>query len=268
MHVRHLLSFILLFCGIFFLPLLHAAPDTAALETIFIKLHHRAAAEVLPQVKTLLSGQGRAAADIGTNSLIVIDTPGQLREIRDLVAHLDRPTPQVIVLVRMRASGSDGRLLSTDSGIRSARPGLTLATGAGNWEKTLRLTLTSGSSGFLTIGRQVPLTRTWLDLCGRHGLRAGWLTDYQTFASGLSVQPLVLDHAVQLTLTPALRFAQGRELVFAEAGTRVMVPPDTWTPIAAATNADSALSAVLLSGQARQQSGSMVLEVKALAHKL
>jgi len=263
-----LVPYCILFLGCLLLGApLFAAETTDSLETAFIKVHHRRAQEILPQIRSILSAQGRAAADNGTNSLIVIDIPPQVRQVKNLVDKLDRPTPQVTVLLRMRGETGSGRLLSTDSGISGARAGLTMGTGRMKRDQTLRITLRSGTSGSLTIGRQVPVTRAWLELCARHGVRAGWLREYRTFASRLSVQPLVLDHAVELTLTPVLSFDQGRSLVFARAATTVVVRPDTWTEIGAATGSEDVFSAVILSGQASHQSGSMVLEVKALIHE-
>jgi hypothetical protein len=267
MKIRTLPYLILFLACLLLSTSLFATETTDSLETAFIKVHHRRAQEILPQIRSLLSARGRASADNGTNSLIVIDTPTQVRQVKDLAVRLDRPTPQVTVLLRMRGETDNGRLLSTDGGIRGATPGLTMATGRMKQNQTLRITLSSGTRGSLTIGRQVPITSAWLDLCARHGFRVGWLTEYKTFATRLSVRPVVLDHAVELTLTPMLSFDRGHSLVFAGAATTELVTPDTWTEIGAAAGGEDVLSAVILSGQAGHRSGSMIMEVKALIHE-
>jgi type IV pilus assembly protein PilQ len=49
----------------------------------------------------LLSGRGSVSVDARTNSLIVRDTPGQIRKVKQLVNKLDRPTKQVMIEARI-----------------------------------------------------------------------------------------------------------------------------------------------------------------------
>lgn len=236
-------------------------------DTAFIKIHHRRAEELLPHVRALLSDTGRVSADTLTNSLIVVDRPEQIDRIKDLARTLDRPAPQVTVLLRFNNSQNrSGRLLSTSRGIEGGRAGLRLGTGKTNRQQTLAITLSSGTEGFLVVGRQVPVTRAWIDLCRRYGFRAGWLTGYKTLASGLAVRPVVLDQKVQLTLTPRLSFARGRSLAFTEAAATVLLTPDTWTPLATATGQQDILEAVIVSGATSHQDRAMILEVQVRIH--
>lgn len=50
---------------------------------------------------TLLSPRGQVTVDARTNSILVQDTPGKLREIRKLIAKLDQPVRQVMVETRL-----------------------------------------------------------------------------------------------------------------------------------------------------------------------
>ncbi len=50
---------------------------------------------------TLLSPRGQVTVDARTNSLLVQDTPGKIREIRKLIAQLDQPVRQVMVETRL-----------------------------------------------------------------------------------------------------------------------------------------------------------------------
>lgn len=53
------------------------------------------------QSNTLLSSRGQVTVDVRTNTLLVQDTPGKIREIRKLIAQLDQPVRQVMVETRL-----------------------------------------------------------------------------------------------------------------------------------------------------------------------
>lgn len=66
---------------------------------------------------TLLSPRGQVTVDTRTNSLLIQDTPGKLREIRKLIAKLDQPVRQVMVETRLvEATDSYARSLGARLG--------------------------------------------------------------------------------------------------------------------------------------------------------
>ncbi len=50
---------------------------------------------------TLLSPRGQVTVDARTNSLLIQDTPGKIREVRQLIAKLDQPVRQVMIESRL-----------------------------------------------------------------------------------------------------------------------------------------------------------------------
>jgi type IV pilus assembly protein PilQ len=85
-----------------------------------------AAGATIGTTNTLLSPRGQVTVDARSNSILVQDTPGKIREIRKLIAQLDQPIRQVMVETRL--------VEATDNFARSlgARFGhLTDSTGSG-----------------------------------------------------------------------------------------------------------------------------------------
>ncbi|MFP7754413.1 secretin N-terminal domain-containing protein [Thermodesulfobacteriota bacterium B35] len=208
-----------------------------AIEIIHVR--HRAAAELLAPVRAALSPNGRASLDRVGNAIVVVDAPARIPRLRSLVHALDVPVPLVTVRLRYRRQEENTRRLSTVSGIDSSRPGLRLGHGQLQRQTELMLRVASGSSGYLRLGREIPVTRGWIELCGRYGFSHAWLTDYRRLESGLEVTPLVLADRVDLTLVPKISFAAGRSIVFTAAATRLSVPPDTWVSLAGAIGSSS-----------------------------
>jgi type IV pilus assembly protein PilQ len=57
--------------------------------------------ELEGQIKEVMSDRGKAKVDERTNTLIVKDIPKNIEKVRDLVARLDTPTPQVLIEARI-----------------------------------------------------------------------------------------------------------------------------------------------------------------------
>jgi type IV pilus assembly protein PilQ len=60
-----------------------------------------AAGATIGTTNTLLSPRGQVTVDVRSNSILVQDTPGKIREIRKLIAQLDQPIRQVMVETRL-----------------------------------------------------------------------------------------------------------------------------------------------------------------------
>lgn len=236
-------------------------PEPATVE--FFKVRQRSAQELLPEIRTVLSPTGRASADTITNAVIISDTPERIEKVRQLIQNLDRPVPQVTVTLRYRQATTKSRSLSTSGGISGHQGGLRMSSGRLNQTKNLQLTISSGSSGFLMVGRNIPLTSYWLDLCSRYGYRFGWLSEYKTVGSGFEVRPVVLDEQVDLTLLPTLSFGNAREIRFTKAATRVTVPKNTWVRLTAENNNVNTVSAAILTSNGQTNTRAMTLEVMA-----
>jgi len=147
--------------------------------------------------------------------------------------------------------------------ISGGEGGLRMHTDAFNQSQTLQLTLSSGSSGYLMVGRDIPFTDYWLNLCSRYGYRFGWLTRYKRVESGFEVHAVVLGSRVDLTLVPRLSFDDSREIRFTKAATRITIPIDTWVPVAASDAGTDLVSAAIVTANGQSNSRAMVIEVKA-----
>ncbi len=228
-----------------------------------IKIRHRPAKELLPQVETMLSANGRASADTISNSIIISDTSDNVVHVKQLINDLDIPVPQVTINLRSRQATAQTRSLSTTGGIHAGRGGLEMSSGKFNRNQNFQLTVSSGSSGYLLTGRDIPFTNYWLDICHRYGYRFSWLTDYKRIESGFEVTPVVLGNRIDLLMLPRLSFGDGRSISFAEAATRMTVPVNTWVTFAATDTGMQSVSAAILTAKGQTNNQAMTLEVKA-----
>lgn len=70
---------------------------------------------------SLLSPRGQVTVDVRTNSLLVQDTPGKIREVRKLIAKLDQPVRQVLIESRLvEATDTFARSLGVRFGAKTA----------------------------------------------------------------------------------------------------------------------------------------------------
>ena len=269
---RYSSGFILCLAGLLFCVLCRDLRPVLAAETssetfAIIKVKKRAAKELLPQVRTVLSPTGRASVDTISNAIIVSDTPEAVENIQRLIARLDQPVPQVTLRLRYRQAGTKTRSLSTAGGISGNEGGLRMHTDTFNQSQTLQLTLSSGSSGYLMVGRDIPFTGYLLDLCSRYGYRFEWMTRYKRVESGFEIRAVVLGAGVDLTLVPRLSFTDRRTIRFTEAATRITIPVDTWVPVAASDVGADLVSAAIVTANGQSNSRAMVIEVKARVGK-
>ena len=69
---------------------------------------------------TLLSPRGQVTVDNRTNSLLIQDTPGKIREVRKLIAKLDQPVRQVMIESRLvEAISTFSKSLGAKLGVRN-----------------------------------------------------------------------------------------------------------------------------------------------------
>jgi len=98
------------------------AEPPAVLQSARLRLNHASASSLkkLLEQTRLLSAKGTADVDERTNTLIVKDLPEPLAEIRQLVADLDRPEPQVEIEARILQTSRDtARALGVQLGVNA-----------------------------------------------------------------------------------------------------------------------------------------------------
>lgn len=78
-----------------------ARRQTQPIFTQVVSINYANAARLQPNLEKLLSDRGSLAVDTRTNTIIVNDTQAAISTIADLVATLDRPTPQIMIESRI-----------------------------------------------------------------------------------------------------------------------------------------------------------------------
>jgi len=103
---------------------------------------------------TLLSPRGQVTVDARTNSLLIQDTPGKIREVRKLIAKLDQPVRQVMIESRLvEATDNFSKSLGIRFGTKytdtapSGRAGAVSGSVSDSSSIVAAGTLTSNSSG-------------------------------------------------------------------------------------------------------------------------
>jgi type II secretory pathway component GspD/PulD (secretin) len=218
-----------------------------AAEVAVIKVNCRSAADILPLVQDLLSPAGKASVDTRTNSLIVVDTNESLTKIQSFVASMDKPTEQVKIRFRFQEAGvSTNKDLSTSGTAsgdrwsvttgRDTREGVhvsaqdTRVNRQGNAESFI--SVMSGSSAYLWVGRDVPYTERWSYLTRRYA-RVIETVNFQRVETGFEVRPIVTGNTVQVEICPRISSFDKQEQVvrLTEAATTVTMPKGQWVII-------------------------------------
>ncbi|HEX9812596.1 MAG TPA: type IV pilus secretin PilQ [Burkholderiales bacterium] len=97
---------------------------------------------------SLLSPRGQVTVDKRTNSLLIQDTPGKIREVRKLIAKLDQPVRQVLIETRLvEATDNFARSLGVRFGVKKASVG----NPAGQRDKAVSGTI-EDTTGIITAG--------------------------------------------------------------------------------------------------------------------
>jgi type II secretory pathway component GspD/PulD (secretin) len=245
------------------------APVAAGAAVEVISLRYRSAAELLPIVRSLLSTEGKISADERTNSLIIVDSDEAVARVIHSLATLDAIPRQVTVRVRFQEStereehsASAGLRVSGDQGavavgrpphgregvqVRAEERSRTSSGGSEQFISTL-----SGSWAFIQVGREVPFTARWSEICRRHGRTVV----FQRMETGFEVKAVLLAGMAEVEIVPRISGASssGRsgEIRFAQASTRVQVPTGRWISIGGSEQgANEVVRAILESGGRR-----------------
>ncbi len=229
---------------------------------------HRAASELVELIRTLPSDDVRVAADLATNSVVLVGERERIDDFVDTLRILDRPARTLILHYAAidagdldpGAGGSAWQVSADGFRVRSVQAdevgrwsGRSYAARAGrdqDFAGTLRLV--EGQTGRLVSGRDLPLERTGF----------GWLTGrwigvdgYVPVESGLEARASILaDQRVRLGLRA---FVEGgrdarSELDRTHAESVLVVEPDTQVVVAAARAEPVGEGAVRRSARSRR----------------
>ncbi len=248
-------------------------------EVAVIKLNYRNASDVLPLVKTLLSPEGKAASDRGTNAIIVNDTSESVAEIRELLATMDKPSEQVRIRLRFQETGlSRDRDLSVSGRISGDRRSAA-AGGSGRGEVRVHardtrvnrqgttesfITAMSGNSAYIWVGKDIPFSEHWVYLSRRYA-RVVEKVSFQRVETGFEVRPVVTGKSVQIEIVPRISSLDEGErgvVRLTEASTTMTAPRGQWVSIGGSTEQSNEVIRDILSSGSSSASSTLSLSLK------
>jgi type II secretory pathway component GspD/PulD (secretin) len=253
------------------------APEPCRGEAAILRVMYRNASDVLPLVEGLLSHDGRAAVDTQSNSLVVVDSPESIRRVEAFLADLDRPGRQARVRLRFRETETtQGRSLSSGGSVsgdgwrvssgRTAGQGVDVRVGDGSGERREKsefsIQVTSGSSAYIAVGREVPYTQRWVDLNRRHA-GVSETVGIRRIETGMDVRPTLMGDRADVEIVPRISHeAPGgrREVVrFAEVTSRLNVGLGQWVEIGGADTDQSEVMRAILETSGGSRQGSLIM---------
>jgi len=227
--------------GIACLALALALPAFAQVFRTY-EVRHRTADELLPLVETAMSGEGRAAADRRTNTLVLSGSPQAVESALALLSTLDVRTRSVLLRYESRGAqelaARGARVIwSTDAGAlrigNVSWPGGSRAEihadegvthGSGTLAGTLRIL--DGQTGRIATGTSVPVTTRRVQP-GPAGPTWTESTSYVAADSGFEASPRILgDGRIELALRPFdARVARDGTIAHSSSSTRIVLEP-------------------------------------------
>ena len=211
------LTFFILVIGTVIAPVANAANDN---PVEVIELHHRPASEVIPLIKPFLDANSAVS---GTGfELIVRTSPANLRDVRNIISHLDRSPRQLLISVRQtRQSDDDLRSGQVSGSVPVGEHGkitlpdaenpdrnesdinarITRTASRDNDDDVQQLRVLEGRAATIRVGQSVPVVTG----IGHHqGVITGSHAkfEYKDVTVGLDVLPRVNDDIVTLEIRP------------------------------------------------------------------
>jgi type II secretory pathway component GspD/PulD (secretin) len=213
---------------LFILLLLCSASGVAfaqdAMETI--RLHHRLADQLIPELRPLLAPGG---AMTGSNELLIIrTTPANLEQLRQVIATLDRPARRLLISVRHAGQASSAqagagvnanvgsgntRIITSGGQVGSARiemrsggnviQGQVLDTRRNVTENVAQQVQTiEGGRAFIQVGQSLPIPmRQYVPVPGGYAVSDSIV--YRDIGSGFYAQPRLAGDRVTLEISTA-----------------------------------------------------------------
>ena len=106
---------------------------TALEHPVFGSTATGATTQIATSSNTLLSPRGQVTVDKRTNSLLIQDTPGKIREVRKLISQLDQPVRQVMIESRLvEATDNFSKSLGARFGVKYTDNSPSSRSGAGS----------------------------------------------------------------------------------------------------------------------------------------
>jgi type II secretory pathway component GspD/PulD (secretin) len=237
-----------------------------------IKIHFRDASELLPLVETLLSPDGKAFVDTGSNSIVVRDSSESLRQIRAALAESDKAVEQVRIrfrfvqehISRERDISISGRVSGERGSVaigKRKRDGVSVHIGdrEGNQRRNAEsfVTVASGGTAYIRVGKDVPYTERWVYLSRRYA-HVVETVNFRRVETGFEVRPVVAGDHVHIDVVPRISYEESGKrgiIHFTEASTRLLVPRGEWITLGGhREESNEAIRDILASGSTERSS--------------
>jgi type IV pilus assembly protein PilQ len=248
-------------------------------------MQHRVAEELLPSVSAVLSPEGRVSVDARTNSLVIIDQPESLAQVKALLAAQDVRQANIEITVEtLTQRDLDALHAEIDWAYRSGgwqigtipamvpSGGFTgLATAGADRERSTRravqtVSVMNNGSAEISTGHKVPFTDVFYHYAHGHG-HLGTATRWVSVDTGFSVHARTIGtDRILLALTPWMRNlgADGNTIQFTEASTQIEVKEGESAVLgSSARERNEALSGVFRGGAQVKEGENTFLRVTA-----
>ncbi|MGE5336733.1 MAG: secretin N-terminal domain-containing protein [Gemmatimonadota bacterium] len=222
-----------------------AAPALRAQEIEVIALRHRTAEEVLPHLRAFLEPGGALTGQ--GYQLFVRASASNVRQLKQLLATLDRAPRQLVITVRQdRAEESATRIVGADGSVTLSTRHIGGSVGAaasdartvGTAGVTQTIRVLEGGRAYVAIGTSIPLTfRRWS--VEANGVTEARGTVFYEAVTGFHVRPQLAGDVVTLELAPEQASFSGGPLESAQISTTVRGRLGEWIAVGGAdTRAD------------------------------
>jgi hypothetical protein len=231
-------------------------PSARAQEIEVIALRHRTAEQVLPLLRPFVDAGGALTGQ--GYQLFLRTTPSNARQIRQMLASLDRAPRQLVISVRQdrdgesasRSIGADGSVTTTNRrvhgnvGIEAHDTRTIGTTGA-----TQTIRVLEGGRASIAIGTAIPMSFRQF-VVTPHGLTEMRGTVFYDAVTGFHAQPQVAGDQVTIELSPEQTTLTATGTERAQLSTIVRGRLGEWIAVGGAdVRSDSQTSGVLSSGQ-------------------
>jgi hypothetical protein len=217
-----------------------AVPALRAQEIEVIQLKHRTADDVLLQLRAFLEPGGALTGQ--GYQLFVRASPSNVRQLKQLLATLDRAPRQLLISVRQdraderaaRVIGADGSVtVTTRRAVGSVGVEASATRTTGTAEATQTIRVLEGGRAYIAIGTAIPLTfRRWI--VDANGVTEAQGTVFYDAVSGFHARPQLAGDLVSIELAPEQASFSGGALERAQLSTTVRGKLGEWIAVGGA----------------------------------
>ncbi|OGP81202.1 MAG: hypothetical protein A2Y95_01120 [Deltaproteobacteria bacterium RBG_13_65_10] len=255
-----------------------ASPASAAEgDDVFVyKMRNRVAEEMIEPVSALLSASGRVRVDARTNSLVIVDRPDNVAQIKQLLETQDIRQKNIQITVEtVTRRDLDAMHLHADWAVRSggwqvgtipvplAKSGFAALVVPGSKREggtrraVQNVTVMNDGRAEITTGRAIPFTDLFYSYAAGHGYVSS-STRWVSVDTGFTVHARTIgEDRILLDITPRMRnlAADGTSIDLADASTQIEVKDGGAVVLGSASRERNEVLAEILRGGSREKEG-------------